>query len=97
MEAKFLSEKYDPKKIDSVKQNLRRTIENHSELFHFLSTSRILLIYPNSLETHELVESLYKLKQELSVMTTSSKAKKIVSSAAKTIRNEIKGMTDEMN
>ena len=30
-------------------------------------------------------------------MTTSSKAEKIVSSAAKTIRNEIKGMTNEMN
>ena len=83
VEAKLSSEEYDPKEIDSAKQNLRRTIihemENHSEHFHFVNTSRILLIYSDSLETHELVESLYKVKQELSTLKVSQKMKKLFS------------------
>ena len=97
VEAKLSSEEYDPKEIDSAKQNLRRTIENHSEHFHFVNTSRILLIYPDSLETHELVESLYKVKQELSTLKALSKDEKTVFYEAKIIRNEIKGKTDKMN
>ena len=97
VEAKLLSEEYDPKKIDSAKRNLRRTMENRSEHFHFVNTSRILLIYSDSLKTHELVESLPKVKQELSNLKASSKDEKTVFYAAKIIRNEIKGMTDKMN
>ena len=97
VEAKLSSEEYDPKEIDSAKQNLRRTRENHSEHFHFVNTSRILLIYSDSLETHELVESLYKVKQELSTLKVSSKDEKTVFYAAKIIQNEIKGMTYKMN
>ena len=62
-----------------------------------MNTSRILLIYPDSLETHELVESLYKVKQELSTPKASPKDEKTVFYAAKIIRNEIKGLTDKMN
>ena len=97
VEAKLSTEEYDPKEIDSEKRNLRRTIENHAEHFHFVNTSRILLIYPDSLETHELVESLYKVKQELSTLKASPKDEKTVFYAAKIIRNEIKGLTDKMN
>ena len=49
MEGKLSSEEYEPKEIDSAKRNLRRTIENYSEHFHFVSTSRILLIHSDSL------------------------------------------------
>ena len=97
VEAKLSTEEYDPKEIDSEKRNLRRTIENQAEHFHFVNTSRILLIYPDSLETHELVESLYKVKQELSTLKASPKDEKTVFYAAKIIRNEIKGLTDKMN
>ena len=58
VEARLSTEEYDPKEIDSEKRNLRRTIENHAEHFHFVNTSRILLIYPDSLETHgEFIQS----------------------------------------
>ena len=97
VEAKLSSEEYDPKEIDSAKQNLRRTRENDSEHFHFVNTSRILLIYSDSLETHELVESLYKVKQELSTLKVSSKDEKTVFYAAKIMQNGIKGMTYKMN
>ena len=43
------------------------------------------------------MESLYKVKEELSTLTTSSKDEKTVFSAAKIIRNEIKGMKNKMN
>ena len=62
-----------------------------------MNTSRILLIHPDSLETHELVDSLYKAKQELSTLKAPTKDEKTNFYAAKIIRNEIKGMTDKMN
>ena len=57
----------------------------------------MLLIYPDSLETHELEENLYKAKQELSTLKASSKDKKTVFYAAKIILNEKKSMADKMN
>ena len=85
VEAKLSSEEYDPKEIDNAKLNLR-TIENPSEHFYFVNTSRILLIYPDLLETHDLVESLCKVKQELSTLEASSKDEKTVFYAAKIIQ-----------
>ena len=43
------------------------------------------------------MESLYKVKQELSTLKASPKDEKTVFYAAKIIRNEIKGLTDKMN
>ncbi len=79
-------------KTKSGKKNLKRTIENKSNDFVFLSSGRDILMYPSSWKTNDIVRKLYEAETKLMEIDQAKEPKAIVHQSGSIMRNEVKNI-----
>ena len=76
-------------------KNLRRKLELTLGGFNFIEVKRKLFVYPDSLEMN-VVTRFILLRKELHTLEAASDEDKTLVSTTKIIRNELKGLKDEL-